>query len=104
MLTLTQTETNVSRIGFQIHRDRDALCAAIQKLEPFKLGAYASAESIEGRAEYVRRLTKLVADHIEVCAADADSSTSSGPPVGEEDAQGIADVGTDLAAAILGRS
>ncbi len=75
------------------------LIDAINRLEPGILGHRADATGLNLRAEYIKELCRLVAEHVEECAADADASSSRGN-VGEEDAQIISDVGSDLAGRI----
>lgn len=76
-----------------------AFIARVQKLEPFIIGLYPSAQTIEGRAEYISALTKIVAEHVEAMAAEVDANQSY-VSIYEEEARGIADIGSDLASRI----
>lgn len=84
---------------FDVEASQDNLIAAIRKLDPWILGLRPSPRAMEGRAQYIADLTKLVAQHVEELAADADASQSCGQ-IDEEDARAIADTGADLAGQI----
>jgi hypothetical protein len=75
------------------------LIDAINRLEPGILGHRAAPSSLELRAEYIKQLCKLVADHVEECADDADASTHS--RINARDARIIVDVGGDIAGQIM---
>lgn len=85
---------------FNAEASKTDFLAKVGKLEPFNLGLRASADDLEGRAEYIRSLTKAVADHIEELMADASSSISCGR-IDDEDARAIADVGSDCAGQLM---
>lgn len=76
------------------------LVARISKLEPWKLGLRATSEELEGRAAYISALTKLIADHVEAMAGDAQASVSCSSAIDDTSAQGIADIGGDIAGSI----
>lgn len=84
---------------FDVAESQDKFVKAIQKLDPWILGIRPAPRALEGRAQYVADLTKLVAQHVEELAADADASQSCGR-IDEEDARAIADTGADLAGQI----
>lgn len=84
---------------FDVEESQDNLIAAIRKLDPWILGIRPSPRALEGRAQYIADLTKLIADHVEELAADADASQSCGR-IDEDDARGIADIGADLSGQI----
>jgi hypothetical protein len=72
----------------------------VAKLDPFKIGLLATADDLEGRAEYIRSLTKALSDHIEELMADASASISCGR-IDDEDARAIADAGDDCAGQLM---
>jgi hypothetical protein len=79
---------------FDAFQSNKELIHAIALLDPFKLSPYATSEQLNGRADYIKALGKLVADHIEAMAADADASISSGHV--DDDAGAIRDVCSDI--------
>lgn len=86
--------------AFNITQSQSTLAAKIASLEPFILGLHPSPDAIEGRAKYIKALTKLVAEHVEEAAADV-SANQSFARVDEEDARGIADIGSDIAGQVM---
>lgn len=74
--------------------------AKLARLDPFKFGLRAGPEELEGRAAYIKSLTKLVANHLEEVMADAAASVSLGS-ITEEDARTIEDYGADLAGQLI---
>lgn len=76
----------------------DLLCA-ISELDPWKLATAARHDELHGRAEYIAALGKLVANHIEYLAAEADASIFN-TCIDETSAQSITDITSDLAGSI----
>lgn len=87
-------------MSFNISSSQDTLVSKIAKLDPFILGLHPNAQSLEGRAEYIKALCKLVAEHVEECMADADANQSFAR-IGDEDAAALSDMGADLAAQVM---
>lgn len=85
---------------FDIAKSQDDLVAKLKALEPWVIGLHPTSEALEGRAAYIKALTKLVAAHVEEVAADA-SANQSFARIDEEDARGIADIGSDLAGRVM---
>jgi hypothetical protein len=85
---------------FNAEASKTNFLAKVANLEPFIMGLRAGSEELEGRAEYIRSLTKVVADHIEELMADASVSISCGR-IDDEDARAIADAGDDCAGQLM---
>jgi len=71
----------------------------IAALRPISIGVAANRHELEARAEYIERLCKLVANHVEANMADAGASLSTGK-IDETDASAIEDAGSDCAGQI----